>query len=184
MILLLLGLAVFAGIHLWKRLVPRSRDRLGDRGKLVVAVGSILGIWLMARGYGHWLDDPQVWTPAPWLRPLNNLMVLVAVWFFVASGMRTAGARFNRHPQLTAVVVWAAAHLLVNGDLASIVLFGGLLLWALAEIVLITRAQPAWTPPPPAPPAREATAAVAALAAFAAAGLIHGWIGPWPFAWT
>ena len=183
MILLLLGLAVFAATHLWRRLAPEGRARLGDPGKGVDAVGSILGVWLMARGYGHWPDDPQVWTPAPWLHPVNNLMVAAAFYLFVSSGMRTWGARATRHPQLSAVILWAVAHLLVNGDAASILLFGGLLLWAVAEIALINRAAPAWDRPPPAPPAREAAAVVATLAALAAVGWLHGRIGPWPF-WT
>lgn len=181
MILLLLGLLLFAGIHLWRRLAPGARGRWGDRGKLAVTVGSIGGIWLMARGYGSWDDAPQAWNPADGLRHLNNLLVVAAFYLFASSGMRTWGARVTRHPQLSAVALWATAHLLVNGDAASIMLFGGLLLWAGAEIVLINRAEPPWAPPPPAPLAKEATAVVATVAVVGVVGAVHGWIGPWPF---
>ncbi|TNC73030.1 NnrU family protein [Rubellimicrobium roseum] len=176
-----LGLLAFSLPHLWKRLFPASRNGLGDPGKGIVAVLAIGGIWLIARGYGAWADAPQVWQPAPWLTHLNNLLVVLGFYFFVASGMGVWGARVNRHPQLTGVILWAVAHLLVNGDLASIVLFGGLLTWAVAEILLINRAVPGWTPPPRPPLGKEAAAVLATLALVAVVGYVHGWIGPWPF---
>lgn len=182
MLQLLLGLLLFVGIHLWKRVAPASRARWGDRGKLVVTVVSILGIVLMARGYGAWAATSPIWwgrTPA--MTGINNLLVLVAVYLFAASGMKTRITRVVRHPQLTAVVIWAVAHLLVNGDLRSVVLFGGLGIWALAEMALVSRAEPLWPKPAPAPVAKEVTAVVAAVVAYAVIGLVHGWIGPWPF---
>ncbi len=181
MVQLLGGLGLFAGIHLWRRLAPSARGRWGDRGKLVVTAASILGVWLMARGYGAWDDAPLAWAPAAWLRGVNNLLVVAAFYLFVSSGMRTWGARATRHPQLVAVMLWAFAHLLVNGDAASILLFGGLLAWAAAEVLLINRAEPVWAAPPRAPPAKEATAVAATGVVVAVAGAIHGWIGPWPF---
>ncbi len=67
-----------------------------------------------------------VWTPPAWTVHLNNLLMLVAVAVF-GMGMSKGRARaWLRHPMLTAVVIWAVAHLLVNGDLASILMFGGL----------------------------------------------------------
>ncbi|TNC51875.1 hypothetical protein FHG66_03425 [Rubellimicrobium rubrum] len=181
MIQLPLGLLAFSVPHLWKRLFPGSRLRWGDPGKGVVALLSIAGIWLAARGYGAWDDAPQIWNPAPWTRHLNNLLVVLGFYFFVASGMGVWGARVNRHPQLTGVILWAVAHLLVNGDAASMVLFGGFLVWAMAEIVLINRAVPLWVPPPRPPVGKEITAVVLALVLVAVVGYIHGWIGPWPF---
>jgi hypothetical protein len=61
------------------------------------------------------------------------------------------------------------------------VLFGGFLVWALAEIVLINRAVPLWVPPPRPPVGKEITVVVLALVLVAVVGYIHGWIGPWPF---
>lgn len=176
-----LGLGLFALPHLWRRLWPASRARLGEAGKGVVAVLLVAGIWLMARGYGAWEDPPRLWEPPGWLRPVNNLLVLAAVYLFVASGAKAWGARATRHPQLWGVVLWAVAHLLVRGDLASVVLFGGLLAWAALEMALINRAVPAWTPPPRPGPGREAVAVLLALALYGVLGYVHGRIGPWPF---
>lgn len=176
-----LGLATFALPHLWKRLAPASRARLGEAGKGVVAVLSIAGVWLASRGYGAWDGAPQVWFPAPWLTGVNNLLVAAGFYLFVASGMGVWGARVMRHPQLSAVILWAVAHLLVNGDLASIVLFGAFLLWAVASILLINRDAPLWTPPPRQPLGKEVTAVILAAVLYAGVGYLHGWIGPWPF---
>jgi uncharacterized membrane protein len=175
------GLGAFALPHLWKRLAPASRARLGNAGKGVVTLLSIGGIWLMARGYGAWDDAPFLWQAPSWLWHVNNLLVLAAFYLFAASGFGAWGARAVRHPQLTAVALWAVAHLLVNGDAASVVLFGGLLLWALATILLINRDEPLRARPPRQPVAKEITAVVVAIAAYGIAGYVHGRIGPWPF---
>lgn len=182
---LTLGLLLFAAAHLWRRLAPASRAALGDAGKGVVALASVAGIWLMARGYGAWDDAPAWWGRSAALTGVNNLLVAVAFYLFVASGARTAAARAVRHPQLLAVVLWAAAHLLVNGDAPSLLLFGGLGLWALLSVALISRGPAAAHVPGPAlVPAtawgREAAALALTAAALAGAVWLHGRIGPWP----
>jgi hypothetical protein len=85
-----------------------------------------------------------------------------------------------RHPQLAAVKVWAVAHLLVNGDAVSILLFGGLLAWAVVEVVVINRSQP-WDRPEPGPASRDIILVVMTVVAFAVIAAIHAWLGVWPF---
>jgi len=180
MIWLILGLALWWGAHLFKRVAPARRAAMGDPAKGLVAVLLVLSIVLMVVGYRAAPGIP-VWNPPPFLWHLNNLLMLLAVYLFAASGMKTAITRRIRHPQLTGFKTWAVAHLLVNGDLASILLFGGLLAWAVVAVIVINRAQPAWTPPAPAPVGKEIGAAVGAVVATLAIGLVHGWLGPWPF---
>lgn len=180
MIWLILGVALWSGSHLWKRLVPASRARVGDGGRGVVALGSALGIVLMVLGY-RWAEGPVWWGRTPATTGINNLLVLLAFYLAAASGMMTRAMRWLRHPLLFAVILWAVAHLLVNGDLKSIVLFGGLLAWAVTEIVLINRAVPHWTKPAPAPIGKEVGAVVGGVVVYLAAGYIHGLVGPWPF---
>jgi len=107
--------------------------------------------------------------------------MVLAFYLYAASGAKTWITTRIRHPQLTAVKVWAVAHLLVNGDVPSFVLFGGLLAWAVASVVLINRAQPVWLRNPPAPMAKEVTAVVATVVVVAIVSAIHSWLGYWPF---
>ena len=77
--------------------------------------------------------------------------------------------------------LWAFAHLLVNGDVASLILFGGLLLWAVMEIVVINRAEPDWTPTETGSIAKDGMFLVASLVLMAAIGWVHTWLGYFPF---
>ena len=108
--------------------------------------------------------------------------MLAAFYLFAADGMKTRITARVRHPQLTGFALWAFAHLLPNGDLPSFVLFGGLLVWALAEMAVINRAQPRWTPPAgPFPVRKEIMAGVGAVVLMLVVGLIHRWLGYNPF---
>ncbi|UTH48509.1 hypothetical protein KBW81_01420 [Loktanella salsilacus] len=137
--LILLGLILWSGSHLWKRLAPESRDAMGPKGRTAVAILSVLGIVCMVIGYRA-ADGAVYWGRTPAMTGINNLLVLLAFYLFAASGKGTRITRAIRHPQLTAVIVWAVAHLLVNGDTPSFLLFGGLLVWAVAEIFVLNKA--------------------------------------------
>jgi uncharacterized membrane protein len=180
MILIVLGLALWSAVHLFKRLAPDARFRMGDRAKAWVTVGSVAAIVLMVIGY-RGADVVDLWYPPNWLRGINNLLMVFAFYLYAASGAKSWLARKIRHPQLTAVKTWAVAHLLVNGDLASIVLFGGMLVWAIATVILINRAEPNWTPAPPGPVRKEYTTIIATLVVVAIVMVIHNWLGvkPW-----
>lgn len=179
-ILLIAGLLVWSGAHLWKRLAPASRDRFGVAGKGIVAGLLVVSILLMSFGYQN-AGGPVWWGRSPALVGINNLLMLLAFYLFAASGTRARITRRIRNPQLTAVKIWAVGHLLVNGDLASFVLFGGLLAWAVAEVVVLKRAGVPWAPPDPAPIGREIAAVVATLIVVALVMGIHNWLGvtPW-----
>ncbi|MES2843430.1 MAG: NnrU family protein [Pseudomonadota bacterium] len=180
MFLLILGLVLWSGAHFMKRIAPDARAQLGDRGKAVLGVAILLSVVLMVLGYRS-APFIEVWTPPAFLTHLNNLLMILAFYLYAASGAKTAITRKIRHPQLTAVKTWAVAHLLVNGDLASIILFGGLLAWAVVSVILINRAQRDWQRPAPVPAKKEITAIVATLVVVVIVMLIHNWLGvqPW-----
>jgi uncharacterized membrane protein len=180
MIWLIPGVALWWGAHLFKRVAPARRESMGEAGKGLVTGLLVASLVLMVMGYRA-ADPVQLWNPPSFLWHLNNLLMVLAVYFFAASGMKTAITRRVRHPQLTGFKTWAVAHLLVNGDLASVVLFGGLLAWAVVEVIVINRAQPDWTPPAPTPVGKEIGAVVGAVVVTLLIGLVHGWLGPWPF---
>jgi uncharacterized membrane protein len=170
---MMLGVALWAGAHLFQRVAPASRAALG-------AALLVLALVLMVVGYRGAAAVP-VWFPPAFLVHLNNLLMLVAFYLATAALLRVRAARLVRHPLLAGVKAFALAHLLVNGDLASILLFGGILAWAVAEVIVINRAEPRPPPPPPAPLGREAGAVVSAVAGLAAVGWVHAWLGYWPF---
>ena len=179
MILLILGLALWWGAHLYKRMAPHPGP--DNRRKGIVALALVASVILMTIGYQR-ADVTMWWAAGPALKGINNLLVLVAFFLFASAGIRNRIGTQMRHPQLTGFSLWAFAHLLTNGDLPSVVLFGGLLLWALVEIVVINRAQPNWTPPPHQTSIRkEAMAAVGAVVVYLVVGLIHAWLGVNPF---
>ena len=180
MVLLISGVALWWAAHLFKRVAPERRAALGDKGKAVIAVLLVLSVFLMARGYGQ-ADGPVWWGRSPATTGINNLLMLVAFYLYAADGMGTRVTAWIRHPQLTGFSLWAAAHLLVNGDLPSLILFGGLLAWALLEIVLLNRAGAWKRRSGPFPARKEIMAAAGAVVVMLVVGLIHGWIGPWPF---
>lgn len=176
MLLLITGLVLWIGAHLFKRLAPAQRAAMGDKGRGPVALTIIGGVVLMVIGY-QMADGAVFWGRHPALVGINNLLMVLSVYLFAAAGAKTALARKMRHPMLGAVKLWALAHLLVNGDVPSFVLFGGLLAWAVVEMILINRAEPEWTPPPPAPMSKEITAVVVAAVIFVIIAWIHNYLG-------
>ena len=180
MTLIALGLALWTVAHMWKRISPASRARFGDRGKALVAIASVVAIMLMVVGY-RGADGTFYWGRSTILVGINNILMVVAFYLFAASGAKTKITKTIRHPQLTAIIVFSVAHLLVNGDTPSFLLFGGLLVWAVAEIVVINRAEGPRGPYHDVPVRKEVTAVVATVVVFVIVGAIHALLGYNPF---
>lgn len=180
MLILILGVALFWGAHLFPRLAPEARASMGKGGRGLIAGLLLLSTILMIWGYKI-SDGPYWWGRSAPLVGINNLLILFAFYLFAAAGMKTRITSYIRHPQLVAFSIWAFAHLLVNGDLPSFVLFGGLLIWALCEIVVINRSTD-WVPNPGPFPARKEFMAIAgAIIVMAVVAILHGWLGPQPY---
>ena len=179
-VILIAGVALFAGAHWFKRLAPGPRAKLGAPGKGLVAVLLVADIVLMVLGYRS-AGFVLVWTPPAFLTHLANLLILIAFWFFALSTIPGTMSARIRHKQLTAVKTWAIAHLLVNGDLASIILFAGLLAWAVVSVILINKAEPTWDRPANASVRNDAIAFAAGAVAYGAVAWVHNWLGVYPF---
>jgi uncharacterized membrane protein len=134
---LILGLVLFLGIHsvrvFGEDTRTRLRDRLGANGyKGLYALASAAGLVLIVIGYGAAREQPQLlWLPPIWTRHLAALLTLPAFVLLVAAYVpgNAIKARLH-HPMVLGVKVWALAHLISNGMLADLLLFGGFLLWA------------------------------------------------------
>mgnify|MGYP001823224390 FL=1 len=107
------------------------------------------------------------------LRRAFMLMILIAFILMGASNYPTRIKSFIRHPQLTGVAIWALAHLLLNGDNRSIVLFGWLGAWAILEIILINRREGAWVKQASPGWARELRGLVISLVVFVVFAVAH-----------
>lgn len=176
MVLLILGVLLWSGAHLFKRLAPERRAAFGEPFKGAVALALVASIVLMVIGY-RMADGAFFWGRHPATVGINNLLTLFAVYLFAASGMKTWITSKIRHPQLTAVKAWAVGHLLVNGDVESFILFGGLLAWAVAEVVLINRQTADARPTGPFEPRREAMAVAGTVIVFGLIAWAHYWFG-------
>lgn len=173
MILLSGGVFLWWATHLFKSLAPDARAQMGDRGKGLIALLILASVILMVIGY-RTAEGTVYWGASPALVGINNLLVLLAFYILAAGGPK--GPRIwigtkLRHPQLVGFSIWSVAHLLVNGDTPSFILFGGLLIWALLAIVLINRREGAWTPPERAAPRKEP---IYIVATFCVVGVIMG----------
>lgn len=183
MTLLIAGVALWWAAHLFKRLAPGLRAKLGDPGKGLVAVALVGSVILMVRGYGA-ADGAIFWGRSPMLVGINNLLMIVAFYFFAASAAKGAKIWLGtkvRHPQLTALSIWAVAHLLVNGDTPSFILFGGLLAWAIVEIAVINAQEGPWQRPERAPARKEVVAILVTIVVTVVVMGVHAALGvaPW-----
>ncbi|GAA4430188.1 NnrU family protein [Acidovorax lacteus] len=137
MLVLVLGLVVFLGMHSLRIVSEPLRDGLRERlgpvsWRVVYSLVSALGLALIVWGYGLARQDPMVlWMPPIGMRHAAALLTLVAFVLLVAAYVpgNAIKARLH-HPMLLGTKVWALAHLLSNGTLADVLLFGGFLLWA------------------------------------------------------
>ena len=179
MIWLVLGVLLWALAHLFKRLAPAVRRGMGDSAKGLVAAASLIAIVLMVIGY-RLADTATLYSLPSWAFHLNNTLMLIAVGLIWLGQSKSRLRGAMRHPMLTGAVVWAIAHLLVNGDVASLVLFGGLGLWAIVEMVAINRAEPKWKRPAPGNAKGDAIFVVGTLVVYAVIIGIHMLIGPSP----
>lgn len=183
MLYLTLGVILWIAAHFFKRLLPDMRAKLGNPGKGIVAVAVVAALVLMVVGY-RGAEFVSVWYPPSWMIHINNLMMLAAFWTYgssAAKGAKAFPANKIRHPQLTAVIIWSLAHLMVNGDLASVILFGGMLVWAIGSIQLINRAEPNWTAPENAAEKTYIRLGIITLVLFSLVSGLHNFLGVWPF---
>ena len=134
--ILVAGLVVFIGTHVFVTMRDQRAaliGRIGERPyKGLLALASVIGLILIGYGFGEyratdWID---VWYPPRWTFYITEFLMWPASIFVVAAYIRGNIWRTLKHPMLVGVKTWAVAHLISNGDLGSILLFGSFLLWA------------------------------------------------------
>ncbi|WP_108124168.1 NnrU family protein [Saccharospirillum mangrovi] len=146
MAVLILGLVLFLGVHSVRIVAPQWRlsmlERLGEQGwKGLYTVVSLAGFALLVWGYSlARLSPTWLWVSPAWTYHVTALLMLVA--FILLAAAYVPGNRIKAklgHPMLLATKTWAFAHLLSNGTLADLVLFGSFLVWAIADFAVSRR---------------------------------------------
>lgn len=191
MTLLIAGLIIFLGAHSVRIFADDFRTRqiakLGEKPwKAIYSVISLAGFALIVYGYGAARMEPVIlWAPPVWTRHLAALLTIPAFILLVAAYV--PGTRIKAavgHPMVAGVKIWAFSHLIANGTLADLVLFGAFLAWAVADYVSARRRdRRAGTRYPAGPVTRDVTAVAVGLVAWAAFALwLHApLIGVAPF---
>jgi uncharacterized membrane protein len=176
---MILGLALFLGVHL----LTTQRDL---RARFVVSMGeggykgfyslvSLAGLGLMVWGFAHYRSAGMidVWYPPAAFRHITEALMLPSVILVAASYIRGRIYTVLKHPMLAGVKLWAAAHLLANGDLGSIILFGGFLAWAVFDRISLKRRTDAGAPPiPVGGVGNDLIAVVVGIVAYLALGFV------------
>ena len=184
MILLILGLILWIAAHMFNRVAgrPKIAPSAGAPYK-VMSLIILASVAMMVFGYRA-ADGTVFWGRSPALVGVNNLLMITAFYCYAASAAKDVKiwlGRKIRHPQLTGFGIWAVAHLLVNGDTPSFILFGGLLAWAIVHARLLNATEGAWEPLPAAPMKKEIAAVVITLVVVTVVMGIHYALGvqPW-----
>lgn len=186
MIKLVLGVLLWSVAHFIPAVAVDSRKRLigrlGEKPyKGLFALVMVFSIYLIISGWKATLPE-FLYIPPAWGRHATALLVLIAFILFSASHGKNNIQRFIRHPQLTSVIVWGVGHLIANGESRSIVLFGGLALWAIIEIFLLNRRDGPWIRPQPVPFKKDVIAIGAGLVVYVVFAGAHAWLfGVSPF---
>jgi uncharacterized membrane protein len=146
LLILIVGLVLFVGAHSERLAIPAWRERFielhgAKTWKLLVSLRSLIGLLLIVYGFGLSRADPVfLWNPPLWTRHLAMPLTLVTFILFAASHgpANHIKARIG-HPMYAGVKIWAFAHLLANGRLGDVILFGTLLAWAIAGFAISRR---------------------------------------------
>lgn len=147
---LVLGVLIWSLVHLFPSVMPAKRaalnESMGNAYQGVFALAIVVSIVLMVIGWRNTIPE-YIYHPPAWTRHLAMLLMLVSFILFGAANAPTRIRSAIRHPMLRGVYVWSIAHLLVNGDSRSIVLFGGMLIWSILSIRFINRRDGEWEKP-------------------------------------
>ena len=185
LVLMILGLALWWGAHMIKPMKPALRAELAAKHgekkvRGLIALALLASVVMMGLGYAYapWID---IWYPPLWLKGINNLLMFPALALMAAGDMKSNLARVTRHPQLAGFKLWAVLHLAVNGDLASVILFGGLLAWGVVTMIALNKRDGAWVKPDPRPRKNDVKLAVATVVMYGVIVGIHFLGGVNPF---
>ncbi len=183
MSLLILGIILFLGAHS----LPMVREtragllaKLGEGGfKGAYSLISLLGFVLIVYGFHTYRAEGwvQVWSPPVWTRHITISLMWFAFVALAAMGPKPSRIKgWLRHPMLVAIKIWALAHLLANGDLGGMILFGSFLAWAVVDRISVKKRGLLGAEPQAAFTRSDAIIVVAGTVAYVAMMFAHPWL--------
>lgn len=170
---LLAGLVLFLGMHSVSIAAPEWRNRVVERIGIApwqgaYAVISLIGLILIVRGYGDLRNQTVILYQLPrWVHAITTVLMVPVFPLLLAAYLPGAIRSAVRHPMLVAVKLWAFAHLLANGSVADVILFGSLLTWAVADRISLKRRPPKENPSLPPGPWNDVIVVVGGLVLYA-----------------
>lgn len=183
MSVLLVGLAIFFAIHLVRMVAPDTYANLSQGKRQAVwkglyAIVSLVGLVLIILGWGIYRPDaPELFTPPKWGSHAALLLVLVAFILITAAYLPRGRIKATLgHPMIMGIMLWSAGHLVANGDLASLLVFGSFLVYAVWNRVAV-----ATRPLPQGMEIRASSDLIAAIVGAAVFFLVVYWVHPWLF---
>lgn len=175
--MLVLGILIWAVIHLFVALGVDARKQIIAKIGLgpykgLFSLTLVLALVLIVMGWKA-MPEGVLYSPPAGMRHLTMLLMPFAVILFMSARAPTDIKQFIRHPQLTGVKLWAVAHLLSNGETRSVILFAGMLAWAVMEVIFINRRDGAWKKPAPVGATKTLISAVIGVAVTVLLMLAH-----------
>ena len=175
MALLIAGVLLWSITHFFPAAAPDARASLAGRFgegpyKGLFALDIILALVLIVFGWKT-ATPTAIYAPPLFGSPVPSILLVIAIVLFVTSKTPNNIKRYIRHPQLSSVIFWGIGHLLTNGDSRSLVLFGGLTIWAALQIVFTNNRDGQWKKPNSVPLIKDIITVIVAVAVFA--GLLY-----------
>jgi len=181
--ILVLGLALFIATHLVVSLRDFRAGLILELGKPVYhtlfGIASVIELGLIAWGYSLYraTEYTQIWSPPAGMRHVTVGLMLIASILLAAYAIPSHIKAWTKHPLIAATKTWALAHLLSNGDLGSIILFGALLAWAVYAFVAAKKRKDIVLPVAPAGWSNDVFVLIAGVAIYLALGfLFHPYV--------
>lgn len=181
--MLLAGLFLWAGVHYIPGLMPNVREKmvatLGGAYRGVFALAILGSILLMVFGWRS--ASPEfVYEPLADAAQLSSLLMIICFYLLGSAHGPGNVKRYIRHPMLTGIIVWGGAHLLANGDSRSVILFGGMVIWAVTEIIVINKREGAYVTPQPVPIKKDIIKLLVAIVIYGVVVFAHPYIAGVP----
>jgi uncharacterized membrane protein len=174
MVQMIVGLVVFLGIHSISIVNEPWRDKMAERlgtwtWKGIYALPAVLGLVMIIRGYGEArAQTVDLYSSPVWLQHISVFLLIPVFPLLVGAYFPGRIKASVGHPMLLATIVWSAAHLLANGTLADVVLFGSFLAWGFADLLSVRRRQPRQIPGAPESNINDWLAVILGLALYVA----------------